>query len=125
VEAVPIRILAVDQNPLLRDGLRMLIHLQPDMELAGMAASGPEAVQRFAEIRPDATLIDLDLPYATGIVAIQQILMIDPAACVIGLYTYDCDQAPGRALSAGARTCVTKDRLNEDLLPLIRNCRVA
>ncbi len=103
----------------------MLIHLQPDMELAGMAASGPEAVQRFAEVRPDVTLIDLDLAYATGVVAIQEILKIDPAACVIGLYTYDHDKAREQALQAGARNCIAKDCLSEDLFPLIRSCRKA
>jgi DNA-binding NarL/FixJ family response regulator len=113
----------VDHNPLIRDGLRMLIHLQSGLELAGMAASGPEAVQRFAELRPDATLIDLDLPYATGIAAIQEVLKIDPATCIIGLYTYDRDKVCEQALRAGARSCITKDRLNDDLFPMIRDCR--
>lgn len=122
MEERKIRILAVDHNPLLREGLALLIQLQPDMELAGLAASGKEAVQSFAEQRPEVTLMDLDLPSGAGITAIQEILEIDPAACVLGLFTYEGDESRTRALRAGARDCVTKDRLNEDLVALVRNC---
>lgn len=92
------------------------------MELAGAVASGKEAVQSFTEQRPDATLMDLDLPPAAGITAIQEILKIDPAACVIGLYTYKGDVSRAHALRAGARSCLTKDRLNEYLVSLVRDC---
>jgi DNA-binding NarL/FixJ family response regulator len=122
VQARKIRILAVDHNPLLREGLALLIQFQPDMELVGLAASGKEAVQSFIDHRPDVTLMDLDLPSAAGITAIQEILKIDPAACVIGLYTYEGDASRARALRAGARSCITKDRLNEDLVSLVRDC---
>jgi len=122
VQERKIRILAVDHNPLLREGLALLIQLQPDMELAGLAASGKEAVQSFAEQRPEVTLMDLDLPSGAGITAIQEILEIDPAACVLGLFTYEGDESRTRDLRAGARGCLTKDRLNEDLVALVRNC---
>jgi two-component system NarL family response regulator len=117
-----IRILAVDHNPLLREGLTLLIDLQPDMELVGVVASGDEAVQSFTRHRPDVTLMDLDLPSGAGIRAIQEILKIDAATCVIGLLTYEGDPSRALALGAGARSCVTKDRLNQDLVSLVRDC---
>jgi DNA-binding NarL/FixJ family response regulator len=117
-----IRILAVDHNPLLREGLKLLIDLQPDMELVGLVASGKEAVQAVTEQRPDVTLMDLDLPSGAGVQAIQEILKIDPAARVLGLLTYEWDESRTLALRAGARRCLTKDRLNQDLASLVREC---
>jgi DNA-binding NarL/FixJ family response regulator len=66
--------------------------------------------------------MDLDLPSAAGITAIQEILKTDPAACVIGLFTYEGDVSRAHALRAGARSCLTKDRLDQDLVSLVRNC---
>ena len=122
MQARKICILAVDHNPLLREGLSLLIQLQPDMELVAAVASGKEAVQSFTQHRPDVTLMDLDLPSAAGITAIQEILKIDPAACVLGLCTYEWDESSAHALRAGARSCLTKDRLNQDLVSLVRDC---
>jgi DNA-binding NarL/FixJ family response regulator len=122
VEARKIRILAVDHNALLREGLALLIQLQPDMELVDMVASGKEVVQAFTEHRPDVTLMDLDLPSGAGITAVQEILKIDPVACVLGLLTYEEDESGAYALRAGARSCITKDRLNHDLVSLVRDC---
>ena len=112
----------MDHNPLLREGLSLLIRLEPDMELVGVVASGREAVEAFTQHRPDVTLMDLDLPSAAGITAIQEILKIDPAACVLGLCTYEWDESSAHALRAGARSCLTKDRLNQDLVSLVRDC---
>jgi len=120
VSAPKLRILAVDHNPLLREGLSILIQLQPDMELIAAVKSGEEAVQAFREHRPDVTLMDLDLPSAEGITAIREILRINPAACILGLMTYEQDDSSKQALRAGARSCLTKDRLNQDLAPLLR-----
>jgi len=122
VQPRKIRIVIVDHNPLLREGLSLLIRLQPDMELVCAAASGKEAVQSFIEHRPDAIVIDLDLPSAAGIAAIQEILKIDSGACVLGLFTYEGDESSVRALRAGARHCLTKDRLNDKLVSLVRDC---
>ena len=115
-----IRILAVDHNPLLREGISLLIGLHDDLEIVASASSGSDAVQCFAQYRPDVTLMDLDLPSGTGIEAVRQILDLDPAACIIGLLTYERDAAHSRALRAGARACLTKDRLNDELISLIR-----
>ena len=122
MQARKIRIVVVDHNPLLRDGLSLLIRLQPDMELVFAAASGKEAVQSFIEHRPDVIVMDLDLPSAAGITAIQEILKIDRAACVLGIFTYEGDESSVRALRAGARHCLTKDRLNDNLVSLVRDC---
>jgi DNA-binding NarL/FixJ family response regulator len=122
VEERKIRILAVDHNPLLREGISLLIDLQPDMELVGVVASAGEAVQAFTGHRPDVTLMDLDLPAGAAIQAIQDILRIDPDTCVIGSSTYEWDESCAQALRAGARSCVTKDRLNQDLVSLVRDC---
>ena len=122
MQARKVRILAVDQNPLLREGLSLLIQLQPDMELVGLVASADEAVECFKQHKPDVTLIDLDLPYGAGIKAIQEILRIEPATCVVGLFTYEGDQSHTHALRAGARGCITKDKLDQDLVSLVRDC---
>ena len=122
MQARKIRILAVDHNPLLREGLSILVQMQPDIEMVGVAASGDEAVRLFTLHRPDVTLMDLDLPSRAGIAAIQKILTIDPAACVVGLLTYEWDESRVDALRAGARSCITKDRLNQDLVSLIKYC---
>ena len=122
MRARKIRILAVAHNPLLREGLSLLIRLQPDMELVGAVASGEEAVHSFTQHRPYVTLMDLDLPSAGGIIAIREILKIDPAACVLGLFTYEGDDSHVHAVRAGARSCLTKDRLNQELASLVRDC---
>jgi two-component system, NarL family, response regulator len=120
VETSKIRILAVDHNPLLREGLSLLIDLQPGMELVAVVASGEEAVQAYKQHRP--ALMDLDLASGAGIAALQRILKIDSAACVIGSSTYGWDESCKQALRAGARSCITKDRLNQDLVAVVRDC---
>jgi len=111
----------VDHNALLREGISLLVGLQADMELVCLVSSAAEAVQCFAEHRPDVILMDLDLPSGAGISAIQEILRLNPAASIIGLLTYEWDAAGPRARRAGAQACLTKDRLNDDLISLIRD----
>ena len=110
----------MDHNPLLREGISLLLGLQVDMELVCLVTSAAEAVQCFAEHRPNVILMDLDLPSGAAVPAIQDILKLDPAARVIGLLTYEWDAVGARAVRAGARACLTKDRLNDDLISLIR-----
>jgi two-component system, NarL family, response regulator len=121
VDERKIRILAVDHNLLLREGISLLIGLHSDMELVASATDPAAAVQFFAQYKPDVTLMDLDLPSGAGIEAVREILSLDPSACIIGLLTYEWDVARSRALRAGARACLTKDRLNDELISLIRD----
>ena len=116
------RILVVDHNTLLREGLCTLIRLQLDMELVGVAASESEAIHLFREHRPELVLMDLDLPESGGIRSIREIRERDPTTCILGLLTHPGDDCAALALGAGARGCLTKDRLHRDLVTLIREC---
>jgi DNA-binding NarL/FixJ family response regulator len=120
VDERKIRVLVVDNNPLVRDGISLLIGLDAGMELTGSVSSATQAVVQFAQCRPDVTLMDLDLPSGEGIEAIQQILKLDAAACIVGLHTYEWEPARSRALRAGVRACLEKDRLKDELVALIR-----
>ena len=117
-----IRVLIVEHNALLRDGLLLLIQGEPDLEVAGTTGSCENAVELFIQRNPDVTLMDLDLPDSAGITVLKRILKRDPSACVLGLLTYEEDVTCERALGAGARSCITKDRLNQDLVALILGC---
>jgi two-component system NarL family response regulator len=120
VEPDKIRVVAVDHNPLLREGLAALVRAQPDMELISAAGSASEAVDLFDRHRPDVILIDLNLPRGEAIRAIRHIRKIDPRACILGLLTYEWDEACAEALGAGAWRCVAKDSLDAGLVTLIR-----
>src|SRR5271167_223130 len=103
--AVPkmIRILAVDDHPLLRKGIAALVNAEPDMKLVAEASNGEEAVENFRLYRPDVTLMDLQLPGVSGVEAISRILSESPDARIIVLTTYSGDAQVLRALRAGAR----------------------
>jgi DNA-binding NarL/FixJ family response regulator len=120
MEASKIRVLVVEDNSLLREGLCLLIQLQEDMELVVAAASAGEAVRLFRQHRPGVVLMDLDLPTAGAIAAIREMLQIDQAARIFGLLTHEWDESGTWALRAGARSCITKDRLSLDLPALVR-----
>jgi DNA-binding NarL/FixJ family response regulator len=125
VQAPKIRVLAVDHNTLLRDGLSLLIQSHTDMELVDAVASAKEAVASFARHRPAVTLMDLDLPDASGIIAIREIRKLAPAACILGLFTHDWENLCNQALQAGARRCLAKERLNAELAAAIRECSLS
>jgi DNA-binding NarL/FixJ family response regulator len=122
VEQANRRILIVEHNSLLLEGLCTLVRLQPDMELVGTATSASEAVRVFRQYRPKVVLMDLDLPEESGIGAIRDIREMDPAVCVLGLLTYGWDGKRQLALDTGARNCLTKDKLTPHLLGLIYEC---
>lgn len=117
-----ISVLIVEHNAILRDGLLLLIQGEPDLQVAGTTGSCEEAVELFVQHKPDVTLMDLDLPDSAGTAAVRRILKRDPSTCVLGLLTHEEDVARERALRAGARSCITKDRLNQDLVALIQGC---
>ncbi len=116
----PIRVFSVDDHPLLREGIAALINNQPDMVLAGQAATGAEALQMFKELRPDVMLLDLRLPDMSGIDVLIAIRTEFPEARVIMLTTFEGDVEIHRALQAGARGYLLKNMPPSELLDVIR-----
>ena len=115
-----ITVLAVDDHPLLRQGIAALIADERDMRLVAEAANGREAVQQFRTHRPDVTLMDLQMPEMNGIDAMLAIRGEFPDARVIVLTTYTGDVQARRALQAGARAYLLKNSLHKELLDTIR-----
>jgi DNA-binding NarL/FixJ family response regulator len=115
-----IRILSVDDHPLLREGVAALLAGQPDMTLVGEASNGREAIEQFRKHRPDVTLMDLQMPEMNGVDAMIAICAEFPMARIIVLTTYTGDVQVLRALKAGARAYLLKGLLRKELLETIR-----
>lgn len=115
-----IRILVVDDHPLLRDGVEAVVRGEADMTLVGEADSGEQAVEMFRRLHPDVTLMDLKMPGMKGIDAIYEIRSGSPAARIIVLTTYPGDVQAVQALKAGAAGFLLKSMLRKDLLDAIR-----
>jgi DNA-binding NarL/FixJ family response regulator len=116
-----IRVLCVDDHPVVRDGVEAIINLQPDMMLAGAAATGGEAVERFRELRPDVTLVDLRLPDMSGFDLIKKLRDQSPDARIVVLSSHEGDVDIKRALEAGAQGYVVKGIVRGELLDIIRS----
>jgi DNA-binding NarL/FixJ family response regulator len=114
-----ITVLAADDHPLIRAGLKAVLGSQPDMRLVAEAANGEEAIQRFREHRPAITLMDLRMPILDGVGAIKAIIAEWADARIIALTTYEGDEDIHRALSAGAKGYLLKDLLGTELLRAI------
>ena len=115
-----IRVLAIDDHPLVREGIAALIGLEEDMELVGEASNGREALELFRKHRPDITLMDLQMPEMNGIDTTGAIRGEFPDARIIILTTHPGDVQVSRALKAGARGYILKGMLRKELLETIR-----
>jgi DNA-binding NarL/FixJ family response regulator len=115
-----IRVLSVDDHPLLREGIAALIGNQTDMELVAEACNGREALEQFRKHSPDVTLMDLQMPEMSGIDAISAIRGEFPEARIIILTTHAGDVQVSRAFKAGARAYLLKGSLRNELLETIR-----
>lgn len=115
-----IRVLCVDDHPLVREAVARKIELQDDMEVVAVAADGDDAVKMFRRHRPDVTLMDLQLPTVSGLDAIKDIRTFDSDARIVVLTMYEGDEDIYRALKAGAMTYVLKNTLSDDLVRVVR-----
>ena len=115
-----IRILAVDDHALVREGIAVLVETQPDMTLVCEASTGREAIQQFRTYRPDITLMDLQMPEMNGLDAIVAIRGEFPDAKIVVLTTYKGDVQIVRALKAGAHAYLLKTTFHKELVQTIR-----
>ena len=116
---LPIRILCVDDHPLVRDGISFAVGMQKDMQLVGAAKSGAEAIAMFQEHRPDVTLMDLQLPDLDGVTVMSRIREDFPQARFVVLTTYSGDVQAARAMKAGAMGYLLKSMLRKELVDTI------
>ncbi|WP_206240396.1 response regulator [Novosphingobium terrae] len=119
--ARPISVLCVDDHPLLRDGIAAIIESQSDIVLVGEASNGHEAIALHRSLKPDITLMDLQMPELDGISAIEQICGENPKALIVVLTTYEGDVQAVRALKAGASSYLLKASLRHELLGTIHS----
>ncbi len=117
---MPIRVLVVDDHPMIRAGLMATIDPEPDMTVVATASTGREGVVQYREQQPDVMLIDLKMPEMGGVEAIRNIRAEFPAAKIIVVSTYQGDEDIYRALEAGAVTYLLKDTLGEKMVAVIR-----
>jgi two-component system, NarL family, response regulator len=115
-----IRVLCVDDHRLMREGVSKIVDVQPDMKVVAEANNGEQAVAQFVAVRPDVTLMDLQLPIISGPEAIRRIRQLDGDARIVVLTMYHGDEDIHRAFDAGAMGYVLKDSISDDLIHVIR-----
>ena len=119
-DKLAIRVLIADDHQLLLDGIATLLQSFPGVQLVGQASDGRQAVQQFAALQPDVTLMDLQMPVMNGLDAIAAIRALRPQARIIVLTTYKGDALVGRAVQAGACGYLLKSSLRHELLAAIQ-----
>jgi DNA-binding NarL/FixJ family response regulator len=119
----PIRVLVVDDHPLLRQGIASVLARELDVELVAEASNGLEAIEAFAQHRPDVTLMDVQMPQMDGVTAINAIRARWPDARIVVLTTYKGDAQALRALRSGASGYLLKSMIVEELIRAIRVVR--
>ena len=115
-----IRVMCVDDHPLVRKGVASILANEPDMELVAEASGGREAVEKYRELRPDVVLMDLRMPDMDGTDATRAIRGENPDARIIALTSYDGDQDIYRALEAGVRGYILKEMVHTEVVKAIR-----
>ncbi|GHP00078.1 DNA-binding response regulator [Reticulibacter mediterranei] len=115
----PIRVLVVDDQRLVRDGIVSLLHVQKELEVVGTAADGQEAVEQAFALKPDVVLMDVRMPIMNGVDATAEILRQQPTCCILMLTTFDDDAYVRDALRSGARGYLLKDMPASDLTTAI------
>jgi len=121
--AKQIRVLVVDDHPLMRDGIVSMIDSEPDMKVIAQASNGLEAIECFERHRPDVTLMDLKMAKMDGVSAIEAICRAHPGARILVLTTYKGDVQALRALNAGACGYLLKSMIRKDLVDALRAAR--
>ena len=120
MSGTPIRILTVDDHPMLREGIAAVLASEPDIVVVAEASNGMEAISKFQTHKPDVTLMDLQMPQLNGIDAILAIRKEFPEARIIVLTTYSGDSQATRALRAGASGYLLKNMVRKELVETIR-----
>jgi len=115
-----IKIIIADDHPLIRQGLRVVIEAQPDMELVAEASNGEQAIQQALALKPDIVIMDLQMPVKDGLAATREIAQADPQAQVLVLTSFPDDDNVYAAIKAGAMGFLLKDSSAEYLLDAIR-----
>lgn len=114
-----IRVLVVDDHPIVRNGLVLMVQYKPEMEIVAEAANGIEAVALFRQYHPDVTLMDLQMPEMSGVAAITAIRQEHPEARIIVLSTYDSDEEIYQGLQAGAKGYILKNAAVDEIVRAI------
>ena len=115
-----IKLILIDDHPMIREGLALILDNQPDMQVVAQGGDGLEAVELCRRHKPDVAILDLRMPNMDGVEATREILYSEPSARVLILTTFDGDQDIQRAMQAGAKGYVLKDASREDVLQAIR-----